>query len=460
MGRPRTEGLGAIIASHFGVDEIPGSAASIAGSFWLNKVLDPCHPSTGVLGVPDADVSNVVTPQYMATEVLDNSTGGLTNVAGTQPWDPTATWNFCHIVDFSVMQHCILKWQGDITGSPSTMSLYVTDAKVGTLLPQVGTLYPLSTGADFMRLTYAGLTYEPSMPTLADQGRMVACQIKSRYEDIHQVSTGAAPGPTSISDVLHWSTNSTANGTSAPINIAPFLASLTVLDDSALVGPAKQGAYFPVRWSEPTHAYSMMDRDYGFSVDLNTTGSARRSYIMPFTSSNTSATPTGYADNYTGYLTSPLKNQMPWNACVMYCTGLHSDSNFQVVYRYGVELQITPVGTSTLMPFHHPSPTSDELALVAADRIRNSMASAYPADYNFLDKLWGVIKNTASKVLPGLVGGAASMIPGIGPIAGPALSGLLGSMFPKPRPTAAPLSGGDGGGVKDILLQLLSGLQV
>jgi len=420
-----------------GLEEIPGSASTVAGSLWLNKVLDPCHPSMGVLGVPDADVSTVATPQYKAVAPLDNSVAGLVQVGGGVDWDPTASWSFVHYVDWATMRHCIIKYQGDLLGPAADSSVWVTAIGSGDLIPTAETWYTGTTGIESLRLLYAGLTYDPSMPTLADQGRAVAAQVKARYEKIASVPGTGLSGNVS-SDVFHNSTASTVNGTSNFPDIARWIASLTTLDERSMTAPAKLGAYFPVRWSDPVHTYVTCDGTVATSP-LTIAGTDRAVYVLPFVINNVTATGTAYApgfatETYQSVMWGEDGKIMPWNACVYSVTGLGSDSNYQVTYRYGLETQLTPTGTpggTPWIPFTHAIPEHDALALEVADRIRTKMDSAFPADYNFLDKLWGMVKGVASKVLPSVLPAVGSMIPGIGPIAGPALGNLAGALFPR-----------------------------
>jgi hypothetical protein len=392
----------------------------------------------------------------MSTALLDNSVGGLTKAAaGFADWDTSATWNFVHIIDWSTMQECIVKYQGDLTGAVSSQSIYVTTNNTGDPLPESTTPFANTQAGDYIRLTYAGITYEPSMPTLADQGRSVGAQIKPRYDDVAKVESVATDvGTNIVNNINMWTCNSQPGVTTDPNTLRTFLAGLTVLDDSALVCPAKLGAYFPVRWTEPTHAYrEILHSNVDSPPSLRTTDSSY--FLMPFTQATFGTTPVRVAPTFTSgpWRSSALDSPMPWSATVYWVTGLHHESNYQLVYRYGIELQLTPQGSTPFLAFAHPSPSHDPLALECADRIRVALASAYTADYNFLDKLWGKIKGFVSNILP-IAKPILGAIPGVGQFAGP-ITDLLGTIFPKSKTPMKILPVDNS---SELLIQLLKGL--
>jgi hypothetical protein len=429
FARPRGEGLGSVIMGELGVDHIAGTSNTVSGLLWVNKILDPCHPSMGVNGVPDADVSTVATPQFKSTRLLDNSISGMHQVSEKE-WDETATWNFIHVTDWSTMRTCVVKWQGDLRGDPADVALYVTESRTGDFIPSAENWMNSGTGISKLRLTYAGVTFDPSMPTLADQGRAIAAQIKQRYEKVNTIpGVGTGPGRPAASSVYQWGLAATPNGVTTLANTAEFISNLTIIDERSMTAPAKVGCYLPARWNDPTHAY--VNCNEAVNSNPPTEAIADRVYhVPPFVRDNVALTSTAYTPAYSeGIWLSSLFGDngetMPWSASVYYAAGLDSESNYQLTYRYGLEVQLTIAGTNPWAPFTHASPEHDQLALEAADRVRTAMDSAFPADYNFLDKLWGVVKGVASKVVPGLAKGI--------PVVGPMLGDLIGGLFPKAK---------------------------
>lgn len=423
MSSPRSDGLGGIINQHMSAVDI-GGASTVAGSMWLAKVLDPCHPSMGVYGIPDLDTSTVVTPQYMGTSSITNAVVDLFHVAGSPVWDPEAPWSFVQIVDWSVGKTCILKYQGDLGLTSST---YVTRSGNGDWIPNMRNVFDTTNGVDKVRLMYAGVTYDPSMATLSDEGGMVCAQTKSKYV---KVATQVGGANTTVRDTRYWNMLTTSNGSMTVLKLAQFLDSLTTLDERAASHQAKLGAYVPARWDGGQFNYVEIDQAPEVNEVLDAMQTDQEVKLMPLTGRTFSFTdvPLAVPENIGPHHSenTPISTVMPWETTIMWVRGLAPTSTYQATYRFGVEAQIDPSarlnGTSPWAPFTHSAPMHDQMALEAAVNIRTNLLSAYPASYNFLDKLWGVVKKVAGSVLPSVVKGI--------PFVGPAIGNLMETMLP------------------------------
>jgi len=99
---------------------------------------------------------------------------------------------------------------------------------------------------------------------------------------------------------------------------------------------------------------------------------------------------------------------------------LDPSTSFSVVFRYGFELQCQPGSIMTTQL--RISPEYDPLAIQAYFSIRRQLKDAYPADFNDWAKIWKVIKQIGSAVLPaiGLLGpvghGVATGLNGLGQV--------------------------------------------
>jgi hypothetical protein len=420
--------LGSVIGDQLGNLGIAGSASTVLGAAWLNKILDPCHPSGGVFGVPDMDASTVTTPQFKTIQNLTNSVEGMRKPSEDfADWDSTAPWGFIHMVDYGSMRQWTLKYQGDF-GVAAGFSAY-TNIDPGGNLEFIPGSEPITenvipNAVDYMRLTYAGVTYEPSMPTMEDQGRAVAAQIKNRLLGNY---TSENAGNDANATWWYWNLGgTTVNGTFSPTELGTWLANLSTIDERALCGPAKEGAYFPVRWTDPVMEYLRVRHTTGNTFGVNKhiltnpfIGLAPTSGLPPISTIYPAVGSTGY----------PYGESFgSWMTTVYWVDGLSPSSNYQVVYRFGTEVQLTDNISSPWGPFTHASPMHDQVALEAALNIRTNMDSAFPASYNFLDKLWGVVKNVAGSVLPNLARG----IPVVGPALGNLAEAVLGRKTARP----------------------------
>jgi len=354
----RTGGLGTEI-SEFIHDDL-GLASTHDGAIWLGKVLDPCHPEGAVLGVPDAVSCNVVSPQYTTVDTIGFPSGFVA----------ADDWNFIEFLDFSAGKVFRMSYQGPL--ATTTTLAFSTSTLPGAQEVFSGQGYSAS------RLTYAGVTYEFSGPTLADQGRQVAIQMTPEWKLV------ALPSLVAESQVFRWPL---AGGpVSAPNaeGVATFLRNLAETDPKSFAGAAKDGAYFPIRNTNP---FRFKNHEY---ADTVASGQPLKILINPFWLAMNGAS---------DLVEVPAQHQTllalaePWDmsAAVYWVTGIDPKTTYQRTARYGFEVQIEP--ESPFRPYAHVSPDYDRQAIEAQTDVGTKLESAYPAEFNGLGKLWKKIKN-------------------------------------------------------------------
>jgi len=359
--KPRSEGLGKLIQAR--VQDEWGVASTHDGSVWLAKALDPCHPEGAVLGVPDAVSCNVVSPQYTTVD----SVGVPVNL----PEGLNDDWSFIELVDFSTGTIHNVSYIGDIATAAGADLVFTS-----TILPGAQEVFTAQ-GYSSSRVTYAGVTYDFSGPTVEDQGRQVCVQLTPEWKQY--TTTNEAKKK------FTW-LMSGPSGSTLPekrLAFANFMKNLAESDPKSYADAAKNGAYFPIRNNNP---FRFKKHDY--SID-STVDNPSLSYINPFLMSIQPVVPLP-----DGLLTA-LGEPWDMNASIYWVTGLSRRTTYQRTIRYGFEITIEP--DSPFRPYAHVSPGYDRKAIESLTDIGVTLSSAYPASFNFLGKLWDGIKNLFKK---------------------------------------------------------------
>jgi len=378
-------------------------ATNPGGIEWLVKALHPSDPVTTAMGVPDETSFPTVTIAYQATHKIIAPTEGL-----SPNWDLNLDCVPDHI-------------------QPLSWNTNVVDHGVGygsLLNPQLaGASYAEKFGAWIKlkpvrhRLMYYGVTAILDAPALSNQGTVVACQ-HSVDPDVFNV-VGAIAVPPAV------------KGGSKPPGAPPLIpvacskhcrvfpsATMPSYDQSmgmpnAMVGPAKDGAYLPLRMTETSQRWQGVqdlsfvganlsaggeyygDADYRVFTEsvLPDTPSFSPPYVS-VRSAYTNATGLPGGDLIYG----PANGQFGYIGFA----GLSKTASVAVTVRYGLEVQVLP--SSILAPYQKSSPEYDPQALAAYFHISRQLKDAYPADYNDLSKLWSVIRSAAQAATPFLAG--------------------------------------------------------
>lgn len=405
----RQEGLGKELAAQFAGRDL-GATSTQAGAMWLAKFLDPCHPEAGaVLGVPDEIAATVVSPSYRLVDVIDRNVQSLTaNKIGEGTWSSTDLWNLVQVCDFSIGKVFTLRYQGRFDGTPTDFCGYVSSENV----------YPLDSPDASVRPTYAGVTYEFAGTITVNQGSLVAAQIDSPW------SKEVGGGPLSSSDLEVWKMFNSA-GQVDHGNLKRWLDNLTTLDPNSMSVPAREGAYYPVRNTNKFRFQKCTGANLSVPTRPDPPGVDRSSYFY-FNPFLTAAVP--LADVVANAALYPDAGRFavfgPSETCdmmatVLWATGVSQQATFQRTIRFGLEKMVDSL--SPFIAYSHPSPSYDKEALEAAIDVRTQMASAYPAEFNFLDKLW----NTIKKIVKPIVNVVKPLLPIIKPIL-PHIPGMIG----------------------------------
>lgn len=388
------------------------------------KALHPSDPITTCSGVPDESSFPTVSVAYQQTFKV---------TAPSLPGDPLTSWG----VDFNLMPDVIHMGSMGIVGPTGQ-----TIATQAVLNPQLtGATYSEKFDAFIKlkpvrhRLMYCGVTVTLDAPALANQGTVVACQ-HAVDPDVFNVVSIVQPAPAPRAEAARSDAaakpRAPALATTMSKHLRCFPLGTMISYDQAmgmpntLVGQAKDGVYMPLRLSETSQEWVSL-ADLSFVGAPNYSSAAGEYYgdvdYRVFTAANMPDAPTyvmPYASCRAGYVTdtgSPFGDLIyrPLNAEWGYLgfRNLSINSSLSFTIRMGIEAEVLP--SSILAPYQKSSPEYDPQALQAYFHISRQLKDAYPADYNDLAKLWGVIKSAAQAAMPflgalgpyGAVAGAA-----------------------------------------------------
>lgn len=276
-----------------------------------------------------------------------------------------------------------------------------------------------------------GVTIYADGPDLANQGTVVAANVP--VEPHHYVPVSVAntnPATRSFA---------TMPGIKFQAGDVPSYDNLIRMPN-AYFGQSKAGVYMPLKLSTnhmQWHSSADMKNDVSANTDTGVNFLTEQQVIGggPAPPSNYPYYGSGaaYLDPNNGmYFTAT--RFMPCNENWGHCcfTNMSIATSLTLVFRVGYEVQCQP--TSSFASFLKLSPPYDPQAIADYYAISRELKDAYPADYNDLGKLWGVIKNAAKTALPfvrqfgGPIGGA---IAGVGDLL------LNGSEEPRDKLPAA-----------------------
>lgn len=379
-------------------------AATEPGRQWLIKALHPSDELVTVDGVPDLTATPTVLLNYQSVCTIN---------------PPVAV----------VQQNTA--WQADIAIIPDPLQPLAARAADMTqqnqvmfsfINPQLSTqTYPGAVTAWFgsgilkWRLAYMSVSLYQDGPALADQGTVVAAQVPVEYSLVSFTGIRDVSGQSST---LH--TRVMVPGISG-LNYSSVQA-----QPNAYFGQSKFGVYMPL------HLDSLEEDGWRGVHDMNLWLANPQAifyhnvpcgYICPSGGVPSSAYPYPTADqahfwdpaapNPLGDITCRPANSK-WG--FLSATNLSAQSRLTCYVRHGWEVMVTP--TAQLASLQKVSPKFDGQALENYGRIVRELKDAYPVDFNDLGKLWDVLKIAAKAAVP-----FASMIPGVGSVVGPLVSG-------------------------------------
>lgn len=432
---------------------------TVHGSVWLSKVLDPSHPGMDgcTVDVPDRTSANVACAQVTQVDSLTSvsQTGDVfylgpaatTTTIHTQNDLRTAfeasfetdqlPWNMYMWVDPSVGLIYTAKFaEYDGTSIYVIANTWCLGAVLADLSGYHGvvqlSIISYNKLADFsspdssisrMRIVYNGNTVEFSASITTDQGEVVGAQLNPDWRNASvSVLTGLE------NNFYVWRTPSTTVPT-----FKNYIAQLPASSPKCYSTTAKQGYYCPSAIADPTFAYLE-------TLNRSSTATPRgvaNWYIHPFLSSLAATNVEWSATaNATASVVPGCSKNSYWNGFFAFqaqlssWSGLDPKASFKITSRYGVAMQAD--AGSTIALFALPSPKHDSKAMDLAIDIRSELDDFYPASYNFLDKLWGIIKKVAKPVIDvakpylGAIGGE---LVGKIPFVGNALRPVVGDLI-------------------------------
>lgn len=412
-----------------------------SGKTWCIKALHPSDPLTEVVGIPD---------QFSgATTVLNwQRTITITAAAGA-----TGTW------DVDIL----------LNPTPTAFGYYKRVDSAGTVYgevvnTQMGASHDdaeqaVSTGFERWRMAYCGVTAYQDGPALSNQGTVAAAQFPAMPKIYAAAYVPNSPinvwqAYNALREIEVWQTAD-----------RPDFTKLQSMPN-AYFGESKDGCYMPLKlsanhqqWHGPfdNHLFGglVLER-YGYKANsVANSASLSAGLAWPLMSANGSEI--AYSDTQTTVSftsATAMKSIPPYPdassvgvlmdantiagstkiekllGSTVNCPcndtlggicfkGLSVSTQVVLYYRVGFEVMVQP-GTS-FAPYLKLSPAFDPEAITAYFKVARELKDAFPADFNDLGKLWGVIKDAAKAVLPV----AGSIFPAISPITS-AVSGMLG----------------------------------
>lgn len=350
---------------------------------WLLKSLHPADPSAACSGIPDRSVASTLMMNYQSTYTLSCA------VANEASWSFETSW-FPHPVAFGYS--AVTDGQTNLVGNfLNTQVAGATHALKYTAFKEL---------IQKWKLAYYSVTCYQDGPDLANQGSIVACQVPLQYRKLY------GGGATSVAQTQMVPTQV------ATAEDYPAFASAQAMPQSYF-NRSREGAYAVMKLDKPrwfgasddvycTSAYSTAGD--GATVLLpTTTGSSE--YPFPSLVRRYVLYAGGVITGMGGDTTSSMCNG---NVIHISAQNLAPTTRFTFFVRCGFECQAVP--TSSLSPQLTISPAYDPEQLRLYSLVVRELKDAYPADFNDLGKIWGVISSILRGVAPSL-----NLIPGIGP---------------------------------------------
>jgi len=366
------------------------------GADWCIKALHPSDPLTEVRGIPDHSAVPSLLMNYQATYTVSCSAGAV------------GTWEFDSVLMPHPVQQMYLVKRDSV--APAGLESEF-------LNPQIdGTTHAAKYAAFCLlsrrwRLAYQSVTVIQDGPDLANQGTLVAAQVPV--------------APMLLQICLPQATTMLTMARAARYgdDLRPDYVSTQSMPN-AYFNKSKEGCYMPLKLTETCQDW--VSASNSETVLSNATAQAGVSsgvyvitqpFVPPFPFIGLNPASAGTTNSVCqGQVTSPLLNGS-WG--VVCARNLAPTTSYTFYIRTGIEMQVSPA--STLAPQLKLSPPFDRRALDTYFAISRELKDGYPADYNDLGKIWDAISGALRQIGPAL-----GAIPGWGPVASGAISGVAG----------------------------------
>lgn len=341
---------------------------SDAGRRWLTKALHPAEASIKAPKAPGASRYPTTVQEVVSTFQIYPPSGLTT----------ADTW------DFRVVTHtdplCPLEVFSNRTGSTDeTLAgcyfnqafLKSTDAFKLHSNEEVEAIYhAFQQACETYRVNALSTTGVFVGPTVEDQGSVLASQfIDSTRDYSYSPGSGMIYGP--IANL--W------------VDKLPAMSEAS-MGQRPYISDARNGWYCPQKLDQPGHWARTND------VAL------RGRVVAPDNPAEiTNASVVRWPQTLTQSVGTTLWPRLYDNsACQIFVKGLSIHTSFRVTVRLVLEMGVTP--SNDFAPFASDPAPPDPVAYELYTSICNELMDGYPSDYNDLGKIWGKIKNVASKV--------------------------------------------------------------
>jgi len=389
------------------------------GREWSLLALHPCGEYvTTADGIPDESQANSVTPGYRGQSVI----GWNANLFATPP---SPTGDFQYDVQLVVLPHSELDYVYRI-GYQGTWSKWVfihgATFQRNATSPRAVTLD--DSGMSAWRLMGRGLTVHLIAPTLADQGQLVAGQIKpvviEKHVDFNSQKDNAGT-QTGEGDFFGWG-----------YYVPHSEMELVQQDPLAAQWDARKGCYIPMRFIQPVQLYADTitgTTQTGVVGDGSALGAQPSTGIWMLTAPSATIEGGGTDDVYNPtatwtentFLDVMRASKMDWGvsrpgnqySAVSFFLGISNQATLQVKTRTYIQAEVVGVD-SPAAPFTHKSPLLDRAALDIVTKVGQVQEHVFLAKDNDL----GSILASVGKILPGIIAPIGDLLAGSGiPIA-------------------------------------------
>jgi hypothetical protein len=374
--------------------------ATLEGSLWALRALHPCDDTQGG-GLPVPDLSQ--------TNSANCESRHLTTIGAPPDTTENLTWDLQILVlPFSDAVCAYRKRRSD---QPKWQYWHLIDQSKGTIKPgtnsfsevlrpmNIGDLPTLVKDATAFRQSFKGLTIEPNMSSLTNQGMVTAGQwgmdvdvedFKSEFSDVGGLPAGS---------IKH------AIVKGIPVTKTDILGACPNAGD----WPAKHGIYMPMRFTQPTHLYQeatgteLQDTSTtppntqvsGLPILLYDVNSADVQNPLSYPAQliwdeNASYGPTGT------YFTTAGSINQNIGTCIF--TGVNAVTTFDIKTRTGIEF--VAVADATMAAFMSQAPLKDQVALDVVQATQTRLPVVYYSKYNSLGMLVPLIAKAATAILP------------------------------------------------------------
>lgn len=365
---------------------------------WVQKALNPAHGILGPVAIPDTAASVTATGEWRANWNLAPPQG-----------QTTALWDCDIVAPLSGLMPMVYRFYPS-GQQPAPMSGWISQSYP---FSPTGDFAPLTQAVEQYRTSYASLTLYFNAPALADQGRIVVGQIPNLMRTVNQTAAQLDPAAAArrIFEAIRGGREADyvdavrANALTQTVVVQDFPpvteAELTQFSPTTYVGLAKDGAYVPFKFIQPTHNYVEVIPNLGNLQWALPDGSWQT--VIPGTK--------GWQ------VVGGLNTQ----TAVILLRGMATTSTLFIKCRQGFEAVSAP--NSVLAAFQFQSAVVDQEALLAVAAAQQLTPAAYPArDNDFLGVLKSIGRALTGRVAQGIGKVLASSgIPVVSQIAGPAV---------------------------------------